>query len=63
MSKCPTHKKPLLYRAEYTMDMPEHYDGISEWVFICGCRYGRWSGKLLKDGEYEEPFGRAVRGG
>ena len=38
-------------------DNPCHYDGISEWKCECGYREGRWSGKELKDGEHEPPYG------
>lgn len=43
---------------QYAYDNPEHYDGISEY-FCCDCkiRIGRWSGKVLKDGEVEPRFG------
>lgn len=34
------------------------YDGVSEWQCLnCGARYGRWSGKLLAEGETEKMFG------
>jgi hypothetical protein len=34
------------------------YDGISEWVCPdCGRREGRWSGKVLGEGETEERYG------
>ena len=39
---------------------PYRYDGVSEWVCMskaCGARYGRWSGKELKKGESEPPYG------
>jgi len=43
---------------EYGYSHPEHYDGISEWrCQKCGTRYGRWTGKILKDGESEKRFG------
>jgi len=43
---------------EYAYNHPEHYDGISEWACeSCGVRIGRWSGKVLKDGEIEKRFG------
>lgn len=34
-----------------------HYDGTSEYHCPCGARTGRWSGKVLKDGEAEPPSG------
>jgi len=43
---------------EYGYTHPERYDGISEErCTMCGTRYGRWSGKILKDGECEKRFG------
>lgn len=36
----------------------EDYDGTSEWVCDkCGRRWGRWTGKELKDGELEPRYG------
>lgn len=43
---------------EYAYDDCNHYDGISEWECVqCGRREGRWSGRILKDGESEPPHG------
>ena len=43
---------------EYLYTHKEHYDGISEYKCAkCGTRYGRWTGKILKDGECEKIFG------
>lgn len=43
---------------EYAYNHPAHYDGVSEWVCEhCGKRIGRWSGKELKNGECELPYG------
>lgn len=43
---------------QYDYDSPHHYDGISEyWCMDCGLREGRWSGKILKDGESEPRYG------
>ena len=37
---------------------PYRYDGISEIICNpCNKRYGRWSGKVLKEGEQEPPYG------
>lgn len=34
------------------------YDGVSEWRCPdCGRREGRWSGKVLGEGEFEERYG------
>lgn len=55
--KCPKgHKRVRL--VEYWYDNPNRYDGISEIRCItCKKRYGRWSGKVLKKGEFEPPYG------
>lgn len=43
---------------EYEPGHPERYDGVSEWVCnLCGARTGRWSRKILQDGEAETRFG------
>ena len=43
---------------EYSYDHPEHYDGVSEEKCQkCGTRYGRWTGKILKEGECEKVYG------
>lgn len=43
---------------EYDYTSPHHYDGISEWQCAeCGRREGRWSGKVLEDGEAEPRYG------
>lgn len=42
---------------EYT-DGPERYDGISEWVCTqCGRREGRWTGRVLQEGDVEPRYG------
>ncbi len=34
------------------------YDGVSEWLCPdCGVRVGRWSGRVLSDGETEQRYG------
>ena len=34
------------------------YDGVSEWhCQTCGKRFGRWSGRELREGEYEPRYG------
>ena len=38
---------------EYAYGSPNRYDGVSEWLFPDGHRVGRWSGKLLGEGEEE----------
>lgn len=43
---------------EYEFGHPEWYDGVSEIECRdCGARFGRWSGKELKDGEVEKLYG------
>jgi hypothetical protein len=43
---------------EYGYPCPERYDGVSEWKCrACGARWGRWTRKLLKDGELEKRYG------
>ena len=43
---------------QYSYDSPNHYDGVSEWRCPdCDLREGRWSGKILKDGESEPRYG------
>lgn len=45
---------------EYPYGSPERYDGVSEWQCPdCGRREGRWTGKVLEDGEIEKRFGDA----
>lgn len=51
----------VMFGVEYDFTHPERYDGVSEWLCNkdaggCGYRRGRWSGKELKDGEYEKRF-------
>lgn len=39
----------------------EDWDGVSEWRCpACGRRYGRWSGRELRDGEIEPRYGPAL---
>ena len=39
---------------QYPPDHAEHFDGVSEWLCaVCGARIGRFTGKLLLDGQYE----------
>lgn len=45
---------------EYSYDSKNHYDGISEFQCPdCGRREGRWTGRVLEDGESEPPFGKS----
>lgn len=43
---------------EYDYTHPERYDGVSEWMCpFCQVREGRWSGRVLGEGESEPRFG------
>lgn len=54
-SKCGSRNIILI---EYDYLSPNHYDGISEiQCNDCGVRIGRWSGKILKEGEEEQRYG------
>jgi len=56
--KCPHCGHSIYIGVEYAYDHPDHYDGLSELVCAqCGTRYGRWSGRKLKDGESEKRWG------
>lgn len=46
-----------LMGCQYDYGHPNHYDGISEWRCSCGARTGRWTGKILAEGESERKFG------
>ncbi len=55
--KCRCGSKNM-YSLQYHYSNPEHYDGISEHrCQDCETRYGRWSGKILKDDEWELRYG------
>lgn len=44
---------------EYEYGHPQRYDGVSEWICpFCETRWGRWTGKILGDGEYEPRYGK-----
>lgn len=46
---------------EYSYDHPEHWDGVSEWYCsLCGIRIGRFTNRILKDGEFEPRDGRPI---
>ena len=56
--KCKACGSENIIMIEYSWDNPEYYDGISEIKCNdCGKRFGRWSGKELKEGEVEKRFG------
>lgn len=43
---------------EYPWTHPEYYDGVSEWKCrSCNRRWGKWSGRELKEGEVEKRYG------
>lgn len=47
------------FGVQYEYGHPEHYDGVSEWMCnVCKKRVGRFSGKELKDGEFEKRSAR-----
>ena len=55
--KCPLGHKKII-GVEYGYGDPYRYDGISEIrCLTCRRRYGRWTGKILKKGEQEPPYG------
>jgi hypothetical protein len=46
---------------EYGYGDPYRYDGVSEIeCHSCGLRYGRWTGKVLAEGEQEPPYGEPL---
>ncbi len=46
------------YGRSIYLDSRYRYDGVSEWrCSICLKRYGRWTGKVLKEGEFEKRYG------
>lgn len=46
---------------QYSHRNPNHYDGVSEWhCMLCKARIGRWTGKILSDGEWEPRFGGGI---
>ena len=52
------HCDELMIGVEYYGMHPNHYDGVSEWkCAVCHKRFGRWTGKEIKVGESEKPFG------
>jgi len=52
--KCKTSSSKNILGVEYWYAHPEHYDGISEWnCNKCGTRWGRWTGQILKEGQWE----------
>ena len=55
---CPKNKKHKVILIEYGYIDPYRYDGISEIKCLtCGIRYGRWTGRVLGEGEQEPPYG------
>ena len=57
--KCKKCGSENIVMVEYAPGSPERYDGVSEIdCRDCGARFGRWSGKELKEGEIEKRWGR-----
>jgi hypothetical protein len=53
-----------LLAVEYGYPHPCQYDGVSEWrCLVCGCRWGRWTGRILGAVEHEPPYGEEHRHG
>lgn len=58
MDRCQKCGSTDIVCMEYAHDSPEHYDGISEIrCQSCNVRIGRWSGRVLADGEMEKRYG------
>lgn len=56
--KCPKCSNPYTYLVEYGYPSVEQYDGVSEFVCTpCNIRVGRWSKKILEEGEVEPRLG------
>ena len=56
---CPICHQPMI-GVEYAHDIPEHFDGVSEW--LCNLhpipyRIGRFTGRVLLEGEREPRYG------
>ena len=52
--KCPKCGSQNIVYVKYSGDSPNHYDGASEIKCLdCGARIGRFSGKVLEEGEEE----------
>ena len=59
MDKCNKCGSTSIIGIEYEPMTPEVYDGVSEWLCNdCGQRIGRWTSRVLKDGEIENRYGR-----
>ena len=55
---CPNCHEPIM-GVEYGWNSPNNYDGVSEWTCLkCNLRWGRWTHKLLADGEEEKRYGK-----
>lgn len=52
---------PCGHKAKYAVQYrgtDQDYDGVSEWVCKqCDKRFGRWTGRELKEGELEQRYG------
>lgn len=57
--KCQSCGSTNIALFKYDARNPEHYDGWSEiYCLDCGKRFGRWSGKELKEDELEKKSAR-----
>lgn len=55
--KCPKCSEQMI-GVEYGYPHPQRYDGISEWLCETdSIRVGRWTGKILVEGEFEPRLG------
>lgn len=58
IDKCLKCGSRNIMMVEYPHDNPEHYDGVSEIdCEDCKARFGRWTKKELRDGEFEKRYG------
>lgn len=56
--ECPTCQATDMVMVEYDYTVPEHYDGISEYLCLhCRTRVGRWTGNIMEPGQREPRFG------
>lgn len=54
---CPNCQDEAITGVEYCLT-PQDFDGVSEWrCNKCQTRWGRWTGRILADGELEPRYG------
>jgi len=59
MNECLKCNSKNTVAVEYDHTNPEHYDGVSEYMCLdCGFRVGRWTGYVLRKGQYEKASAR-----